>query len=77
MNSDHDRAVLERLHGRDALDAERGGEALVGVRVDLGQRDLAVALVDRLLEHGRELAARAAPGGPEVDDDRELLASAR
>ena len=28
--------------------------------------------VDRLLEHGRELAARAAPLGPEVDDDGHL-----
>ena len=45
MNSDATRAVLERLDGGDALDPERGGEALVGVRVELGERDLAVALV--------------------------------
>ena len=51
---------------------EGGGEALVGVRVDLRERDLALALGDRLLEHRRELAARAAPRGPEVDDDRQL-----
>ena len=34
---------------------------------------LPLARVDGLLEHGRELAAGAAPGGPEVDDDRQLL----
>ena len=68
-----DAAVLERLHRRDALDPERGREARVGLGVDLGQRELAGALGDRLLEHRGELAARAAPRGPEVDDDRQLL----
>ena len=64
-----DLAVLERLHGRDRLDAERLGHARVGVRVDLDELDLAVALVDGLLDHRAERAARAAPLGPEVDDD--------
>ena len=48
------------------------GERLVGVDVDLGQLDLAGALVDRGLERRAELAARAAPLGPEVDDDGHL-----
>ena len=39
-----DLAVAERLDGRDALDPERGGEPRVGVRVDLGEGDLALAL---------------------------------
>ena len=72
-----DGAVLERLDGGDALDPEGGGEALVGVRVELGERDLAAALVHRRLEHRGELAARPAPLGPEVDDDRAASASAR
>ena len=66
-------AVLERLHGRDPLDPERGGDVRVGVGVELGQRDLALALGDELLEHRRQLAAGPAPGGPEVDDHRHLL----
>ena len=39
----------------------------------LASATLPAALVDRLLEHRRELAARPAPLGPEVDDDRQLL----
>ncbi len=39
--------------------------------------DGAVARRDLLLEHGRQRTARAAPGGPEVDDDRAARASAR
>ena len=73
----HDRPVAERLDGGDALDPERRGDALVGLGVELGERDLAVALGHGLLEHGRELPARAAPRGPEVDDDRHACASAR
>ena len=38
-----DLAVLERLDGRDPLDAERLGERGVGVGVELGQDDLALA----------------------------------
>ena len=63
-----DLAVLERLHGRDRLDAEGLREPRVGVGVDLHELDLPVALVDGLLDHGPERAARTAPLGPEVDD---------
>ena len=49
------------------------GERLVGVDVDLGQIDLAVALGRLRLQRRAELAARAAPFGPEVDDDRNLV----
>ena len=68
-----DLAVLERLHGRDRLDAEGLREARVGVGVDLDERDLAVALVDGLLDHGPERAAGTAPLGPEVDDHGVLV----
>src|SRR4029079_16068944 len=66
----HDEAVLERLDRRDARDAESGGYVLVGVGVDLDQVDLPVTRRDRLLKHGRELPAGAAPLGPEVHDHR-------
>ena len=68
-----DPAVLEGLDGRDALDAEARGELRVGVGVDLGQDDLALALGGRLLEQRRELAAGPAPLRPEVDDDGHAL----
>ena len=68
-----DLAVLERLDRRDALDAGRPGQLLVGVHVDLGQLDLAVARLGGLLERRRQLPAGAAPRGPEVHDDRDLL----
>ena len=67
-----DLAVLEGLHGRDRLDAEGLGDLRVGVGVDLDEFN-AVALVDGLLDHGPEGAARAAPFGPEVDDDGLLV----
>src|SRR5919109_1359234 len=66
-------AVLEGLDGRDALDPERRGEPRVRVGVDLRQRDPVAALLDRLLEHRRELPARRAPRGPEVDDHGKLV----
>ena len=66
-------AVLQRDDERDALDAERLGDAGVLVDVDLHQHDLAVGLVDDLLDDRPEGAARTAPRRPEVDDDRHLL----
>jgi hypothetical protein len=65
--------VLERLHGGDALDAERGRDVRVGVGVELGQRHLALALGHEPLEHRGQLAAGPAPRGPEVDDHRHLV----
>ena len=49
------------------------GERLFGVDVDLGELELAVALRDFRFDRGAEGAAGAAPGGPEVDDDRQLV----
>ena len=62
-------AVAERLDGGDALDGEGARHLWVGVHVDLGQLDLALAGGDGALEHRPELPAGAAPFGPEVDDD--------
>jgi hypothetical protein len=66
-------AALERLHGRDPLDAERLGQARVGVGVDLGEDHLTLARARGLLEHRCQRAARATPFGPEVHDDRRRL----
>src|SRR4051812_28975366 len=64
--------VAERLDRRDPLDAEGLRQILVGVRVDLGEVELAVVLARLALEQRGELAAGAAPLRPEVDDDRHL-----
>ena len=65
----HHAAVAEGLDRRDALDPEGAGHARVRVDVELGQLDLALTGGHGLLDHRPELAARAAPLGPEVDDD--------
>ena len=61
--------VAERVHGRDALDAELLRERLVAVDVDLREHDLAAPALHRGLEHRAERPARTAPCRPEVDDD--------
>ncbi len=67
-----DCAVLDGVHGRDRLHLERLAQAGVLVDVHLDQHDLAVGLVDDLLDDRPEGLARAAPRRPEVDDDRDL-----
>ena len=69
----HYLAVAQRLHGRDALDLVAERELLVGVDVKLDERELARPRLGLALEHGAEHAAGAAPGGPEVDHDRQLV----
>src|SRR5712691_1970154 len=66
-------AVLEQDHHRDRHDAVASGETLVLVDVDLHELQRSFALVGNLLEHGRDGVARAAPFGPEVDEDGGLL----
>jgi hypothetical protein len=58
-------AVPEDGDRGDALDAVLGGEHLLGVDVDLDERDLVLALGDLALDRRAEHAARAAPGGPD------------
>ena len=65
-------AVAERLDGREAADAVAGGGRLVGLRVELGELDLARMGVHRLLDDGREHVAGLAPIGPEVHEHRDL-----
>ena len=68
VNSSTTRAVAERLDVRDAADAEAPSQARVRVGVDLDEAHRALAGLDGRLEHGRQLSARAAPLGPEVDE---------
>ena len=56
----------------DRLHLERLGEARVGVDVDLDEEPRARVLDGELLQERRELLARPAPLGPEVDDDGDL-----
>src|SRR3954454_2811105 len=66
-------AVAEDRDRRDALDAEAVAELGVGLDVDLGQLDTPLALGGLGLDDRAERPARAAPGGPEVDDDGDLV----
>ena len=66
----HHPAVAERLHRRDRLDAEAHRHLRVRVHVHRHQLHGAGGLLDRGLQHGAELLARAAPLGPEVHHHR-------
>ena len=62
-------AVLEEHEHGDGTDAELGGEIGTIVHIDLADFD-GVALFSReLLKDGGQHAARAAPFGPEIDDN--------
>ena len=63
-------AVNESDHGRNRLDAHlaRNGGVLVDIHLD--ELHLALGGAHRLFQDRRELLAGAAPGGPEVDQDR-------
>ena len=58
--------------GRDALHLQRLGDPRVGVDVDLGEHPRPAALVGEPLQQRRELLARLAPLGPQVDQHRHL-----
>ena len=60
-------AVAEAHDRRDRGDLRGTGQRLLGLGVDLAEHDV-VVLVARLLVGRRELAARAAPRGPPVDE---------
>ncbi len=63
--------VAEGLDRRDALDAEVPRHGWVGVDVDLGELDLALAGGHGALQQWSQLPAGAAPFRPEIDDDRD------
>jgi hypothetical protein len=65
-------AVLERVNGRDRLDAHLLRDLGVLVDVELDHPDRAVRRANGLFEDRPELLARAAPRRPEIDDDRRV-----
>src|SRR4051794_19971244 len=65
--------LTEGHQRRDALDAQRARELLVGVGVELGEDDVLV-LLRLLLVDGSEPLARATPVRPEVDKHDVVLA---
>jgi hypothetical protein len=69
----HHATAAKRLHRRNALDAVLHRQARILVGIDFGQSEAAVRLVSQPLQHRTEHATRAAPGRPEVDDDRLLV----
>ncbi|MOA05696.1 hypothetical protein D3C78_1253060 [compost metagenome] len=69
----------EAIHGpavgkgddcRNGLDAELAGNGRMIVNVQLHELHTAIRLVDDLLKHRRQLFARAAPGRPEIHQNR-------
>ena len=64
-----DLATLVHVQGRDGHDAVLGGRTRVLVDVELDDLDLVAVLGGDRLEGRRDLAARTAPGGPEVHQD--------
>ena len=66
----HRLAADEGIDRRHRLDAQLLGQLRVLVDVDLDQPDLALGRAHQLLEHRRQLLARAAPGRPEIDQHR-------
>src|SRR5262249_21342950 len=57
--------------GGQALDAEHGGGAWVGVGIELADLDAAGVGGGEAVDAGGDRAAGATPGGPAVEDDRE------
>lgn len=62
-------ATLEDINSRDAGDAVLSGNALVFINVDLYNVNLFSVLFSNLIQYWAQLAARAAPLCPEIDDD--------
>src|SRR5665213_3006139 len=62
-------AALEEDEARDPGDAVLPGDRGVLVGVHLHEADPVAELTGDLLDDGREHAARAAPGGPKIDQD--------
>ena len=66
----HRLAVLEGNDGGNRLDPQLPRNLRVLINVHLDQLHLAASGLYGLLQHGRELLARPAPGRPEIDEHR-------
>ena len=64
-------AIAQQQQQRDALGAEARGDLGSGVDVELDDLDVTGVVARHLLDEWREHAARAAPRGPEVHQDRQ------
>lgn len=62
-------ATLEYVYSRNAGDSVLCGDGLVLINVDLHDVNLRSVLFCDLIQDWTELAARAAPFSPEIDDD--------
>lgn len=67
-------ALVEGIDRRDRLDAELTRDLLGFVDIDLGHLHSALLRAHGRFELGAQRLARPAPGRPEIDDDRNLLA---
>jgi hypothetical protein len=67
-----DLPALEGEQGRNPLHAEATRQAAVGVHIDLDEAGPRFELGGGAGEHRRHGAAGPAPGGPEVDDQRQV-----
>src|SRR5262249_30923054 len=65
-------AVAKQHQRGDRLNLRGAGELLLRFGVDLAEHDVAVRLRS-FLEHRRERTARAAPFGPEIEQDDAAL----
>ena len=64
-------AAIDRVDGRDRLDAELRSEQLVLVDVDPGELHAFAGIIrGELLEHRRQLLAQRRAVGPEIEDDQ-------
>jgi len=68
-------SVSEQGKGRDTLDVELGGDALLVLGIELGEPHVGFKLCGRLLECRRHHLAWAAPWGPEVDQHGDVAAA--
>ncbi len=67
-----DAAVFEQLHGRQTANTKLLRQCLLGIGIDLGQHDPAVIIVDDFFQQGHQHPAGRTPGGPEIDQHRDM-----
>ena len=65
-------AILEEDNVGDRANRELCRELRIRIAVDLGENNGAIELFDDALELGAEHPTGSAPGGPEVDQNRDL-----
>ena len=69
-NFGFDFALMEQQHGGNAHDVESTSDIAIVINIQFCDSDLAWHIGCDLLENGRNLLARSAPFGPEVNQNR-------